>query len=202
MEFDCVGSWSLLFIFFRSLTFNSLTSKINASSKTLHNLLNEHPTCAKVWSVLIFSSHLIAYWKFGSVFKFFQNGVGPTILKDALCAHGTNGYATKFRKSLWMLFCKQEIIKFRKETKMESVKKKIMIMMQGVFPDRNTFRFTATAFRKLLSIYVFSYFPFGFEGRMWDLIVSVPDHCLYFYLTTLITSPTDFLLYFQNCSRY
>ena len=22
---------------------------------------------------------------------------------------------------------------------------------------------------------------FGFEGRMWDLIVSVPDHCLYFY---------------------
>ena len=31
------------------------------------------------------------------------------------------------------------------------------------------------------SIYVFSYFPFGFEGRMWDLIVSVPDHCLSFY---------------------
>ena len=25
-------------------------------------------------------------------------------------------------------------------------------------------------------LYVFSYFPFGFEGRMWDLIVSVPDH--------------------------
>ena len=21
----------------------------------------------------------------------------------------------------------------------------------------------------------------GFEGRMWDLIVSVPDHCLSFY---------------------
>ena len=33
-----------------------------------------------------------------------------------------------------------------------------------------------------LEIYVFSYFPFGFEGRMWDLIVSVPDHCLSFYL--------------------
>ena len=31
------------------------------------------------------------------------------------------------------------------------------------------------------SIYVFSYFPFGFEGRIWDLIVSVPDHCLSFY---------------------
>ena len=44
-------------------------------------------------------------------------------------------------------------------------------------------RFTATAFRKLLSIYVFSYFPFAFEGRMWDLIVSVPDHCLSFYFS-------------------
>ena len=43
-------------------------------------------------------------------------------------------------------------------------------------------RFTANAFRKLLSVYVFSYFPFGFEGMMWDLIVSVLDHCLSFYL--------------------
>ena len=41
--------------------------------------------------------------------------------------------------------------------------------------------FAASAFRKLSSIYVFSYFPFGFEGRLWDLIVSVPDHCLSFY---------------------
>ena len=38
-------------------------------------------------------------------------------------------------------------------------------------------------FVKLPSIYVFSYFPFGFEGRMWDLIVSVPDHCLSFLLS-------------------
>ena len=41
-----------------------------------------------------------------------------------------------------------------------------------------SFGLPASAFRKLPSIYVFSYFPFGFEGRMWDLIVSVPDHCL------------------------
>ena len=44
-------------------------------------------------------------------------------------------------------------------------------------------RFATRAFRKLPSVYVFSYFPFGFEGRMWDLIVSVPDHCLSFYFT-------------------
>ena len=42
-------------------------------------------------------------------------------------------------------------------------------------------KFAASAFRKLSSVYVFSYFPFGFEGRIWDLIVSVPDHCLSFY---------------------
>ena len=41
--------------------------------------------------------------------------------------------------------------------------------------------FAASAFRKLSSICVFSYFPFGFEGRIWDLIVSVPDYCLSFY---------------------
>ena len=44
-------------------------------------------------------------------------------------------------------------------------------------------RFTARAFRKLLSIYVFSYFPFGFEGRIWDLIGSIPVHCLSFYFS-------------------
>ena len=52
-------------------------------------------------------------------------------------------------------------------------------------------RSTASAFRKLLSVYVFSYFPFGFEGRMWDLIVSVPDHCLSFTLKVLIRLIVD-----------
>ena len=47
-------------------------------------------------------------------------------------------------------------------------------------------RFTVHSFRKLLSVYVFSYFPFGFEGRIWDLIVSVPDHCLSFYFIVVI----------------
>ena len=44
------------------------------------------------------------------------------------------------------------------------------------------------SFRKLPSIYVFSYFPFGFEGRMWDLILSVPDHCLSFYFVFKMAS--------------
>ena len=53
--------------------------------------------------------------------------------------------------------------------------------------------FAASAFRKLSSIYVFSYFPFGFEGRIWDLIVSVPDHCLSFYFkNTHLLGPFHF----------
>ena len=57
----------------------------------------------------------------------------------------------------------------------------------GLLKDHHLFgkelfiRFPARAFPKLPSIYVFSKFPFGFEGRMWDLIESVPDHCLLFY---------------------
>ena len=54
--------------------------------------------------------------------------------------------------------------------------------MNDHLPGKDLFiRFTASAFRRLLSIYVFSCFPFGFEGRMWDLIISVPHHCLSFY---------------------
>ena len=49
-------------------------------------------------------------------------------------------------------------------------------------------RFAASACRKLPSVYVFSYFPFGFEGRMWDLIVSVPDHCFSFYFSCIDSS--------------
>ena len=33
----------------------------------------------------------------------------------------------------------------------------------------------ARALRKQMSVYVFNYFPFGFEGRIWDLIISVPE---------------------------
>ena len=54
--------------------------------------------------------------------------------------------------------------------------------MNGHLSGKELFiRLTARAFRELLSIYVFSYFPFGFEGRIWDLIVLVPDHYLSFY---------------------
>ena len=42
-------------------------------------------------------------------------------------------------------------------------------------------RFTVRAFRKLLSIYVFGYVPFGFKGRIWDLIVCLfsCDLCIF-----------------------
>ena len=52
---------------------------------------------------------------------------------------------------------------------------------KSLFGKELLIRFTASAFRKLPSIYVFSYFPFGFEGRMCSWFLSVPDHCLSFY---------------------
>ena len=55
-------------------------------------------------------------------------------------------------------------------------------LLNDHLPEKRLFnRFPAHVFRKLLSIYVFSSFPFGFEGMIWDLIVSVPDHFYFAY---------------------
>ena len=57
-------------------------------------------------------------------------------------------------------------------------------------PGKELFiRFTARAFRKLLSIYVFSYFSLGFEGRMWALVVLDP------YLFPLCISVWKFVVH-------
>ena len=51
--------------------------------------------------------------------------------------------------------------------------------------------FTVRIFNELLSacVCVLRTLSFGFEGRMWDLIVLVPDHCKSFYfLHTYLTS--------------
>ena len=61
----------------------------------------------------------------------------------------------------------------------------MLVLNDHLFGKELFILFAASAFRKLSSIYVFSYFPFGFEGRIWDLIVSVPDHCLSFYFVML-----------------
>ena len=61
-------------------------------------------------------------------------------------------------------------------------------MLQAPVWERAVHSVTARAFRKLLSIYVFSYFPFGFEGRIFDLIVTVPNHCLSFYFINMRTN--------------
>ena len=44
-------------------------------------------------------------------------------------------------------------------------------------------------FRERLSICICASFPFGFEGRVWDLIVlvpRVPHYCLSIYFISLI----------------
>ena len=91
-----------------------MTSKRNASPKTLHNLLHEHHTGAKGWAILIFirvSLNNIQIF-------FFQNWDGPIILKDTPCIHDINVFAMKFRKTLCKLVYKPDINnKFEKKTK-------------------------------------------------------------------------------------
>ena len=48
-------------------------------------------------------------------------------------------------------------------------------------------RFALCYYREILSICVCASFPFGFEGRMWDLIV--PHHCPSFLL--FVCKPTQ-----------
>ena len=42
---------------------------------------------------------------------------------------------------------------------------------------------------------------FGFEGRIWDLIVSVPDHCLSFYLEISAIESRDIILSKQRTKK-
>ena len=58
----------------------------------------------KVWSILIF----VWVWKFGSVFKTFQNLGWPTILKDAPCTRDTNVFA----KTIESCFTNKESSKY------------------------------------------------------------------------------------------
>ena len=46
-----------------------------------------------------------------------------------------------------------------------------------------------------------SCFPFGFEGRMWDLIVSVPGHCLSFTANNICNSHIK-MLYCSHIKKY
>ena len=50
-------------------------------------------------------------------------------------------------------------------------------------------RFTVCVFRERLSVCECASFSFSFEGKMWDLIVSVSDHCfsIYFGLSLSIS---------------
>ena len=49
-------------------------------------------------------------------------------------------------------------------------------------------RYTVRVFCERLSICVCPSFPFGFDGGMGDLIVLIPDHCLYIYFKPKKTS--------------
>ena len=45
-----------------------------------------------------------------------------------------------------------------------------------------SFGLLCVSFVNVYQILCASFFPFGTEGGMWDVIVLVPDHCLSIYL--------------------
>ena len=51
-----------------------------------------------------------------------------------------------------------------------------------------------------MSNYVQSSFPFGIEGRIWDLVTSAPDHCLSFISQRHAVYKNQHLDYF--CTSY
>ena len=67
------------------------------------------------------------HWNVSKFSWHFHRG-GDTILKDGLCAHGTNVFAVKCRKSLWQLFYKQEFIKLLKRNNKGKRQEEIMII--------------------------------------------------------------------------
>ena len=48
-------------------------------------------------------------------------------------------------------------------------------------------RFTVRVLLEHLSIFVLCPFCFGFECGMWDLIILIPDHCLFVYFVHLLS---------------
>ena len=53
-----------------------------------------------------------------------------------------------------------------------------LFLQEVCIPGRTLLQFAVHVCRECLSICVYAFFPFDFEGGMWDLIVLVPDHCL------------------------
>lgn len=51
----------------------------------------------------------------------------------------------------------------------------------GTCLGKRLMRFTLGVSRKRLLICVWASYPFGFEVEAWDLIILVPDLCIYFY---------------------
>ena len=56
----------------------------------------------------------------------------------------------------------------------------VRMMKNCLFGEELFVRFTVRVYCESLSVCVCAYFPTGFEGGMWNLIVSVPDHCVSF----------------------
>ena len=51
---------------------------------------------------------------------------------------------------------------------------------------KSSFCVNVRVFLERLSVCLCSFFRFRFEAGIWDLIVLIPDHCLFIYLVYII----------------
>ena len=64
------------------------------------------------------------------------------------------------------------------------------LLYDQLFGKELFIRFTASVFHEHLSICLFLLsLPLCCEGRMWDLNVLIPNHCLSFYLSVVLLTP-------------
>ena len=64
----------------------------------------------------------------------------------------------------------------------------VRVAADHLFGKELLIRLTVLVFRGRWSNFVcVSFFPFGIEGGMWDVIVLIPDHCLSLYFPILPT---------------
>ena len=54
-----------------------------------------------------------------------------------------------------------------------------------------SFSSLCVSFEGVCRIWCVSFFSFGIEGRMWVVVVLIPDHCLSIYLKTFKSSCSD-----------
>ena len=85
---NCGTPWTYLWFVFKEIYWRQIETLHQKCCITCYMYIMQVRKCGLSWFLVVF--HTVTYWKFGSVFNFFQNLGGSVIYKDAPCARGTS----------------------------------------------------------------------------------------------------------------